>query len=303
MQLQPNWHDSKPAPPEWVVWDYTPTEWAAFDQAEWERADQVWQRWVTLACIVAACVLGAVFFLLLLGASAGAFPLVLFGGGATIALFTNNSTAHQRALTSHKARQRGPAQVRLGPGGVTIGRDYIPFSRPVNIILNQDSMDLHWVHFVAGPPARLVFALTYGHGRDEVVAPVPAGAQDAATALVARYKREVIRRRPAAPLQPNALPSRPARPAVPAPSLPTDHPTQHLPAFDPNPPQPSHPTQHLPDFDPNSLQASHPTQRLPRPWVGGTPSAQRYGRDTALPLDAAPPPAPNAGSSESRRDG
>ena len=162
----------------------------------------------------------------------------------------------------------------------------------------------YWVRFVAGPPARLVFVLTYGRdGRDELAVPVPAGAEDAAQALVARYKREVIRHGQAAYPVSRPLPSSPIRPAAPTPALPTDHPTQRLPAFDPPPAQLIHPTQRLPAFDHDPTQAAHPTQRLPRQWVGGTPTAQRYGRDTLLPLEAAPPPAPDAGSSESRRSG
>ncbi len=276
MQLHPDWHNnSAPSPPEWVVWDYTPAEWAAFDATEWGRAEQAWRLRIKLACLVAAGVLGLILLLLLIDANLGVFLLVILGGFAVIALLTNSSSVvYQRALTRHKARRRGPAQVRLSPSGVTFGTDYIPFNGPGNLFSNEASLALHWVRFVAGPPARLVFLLVYGSGgRDEVAVPVGTGAHDTAIALVARYKREVIRRRPTLSPQPNALPSRPLRPAVPAPSLPTDHPTQRLPTFDPNP-----------------LQLIHPTQRLPRQWVGGTPTAQRYGFPSAGPDERVAPP-------------
>ena len=132
-----------------------------------------------------------------------------------------------------------------------------------------------------------MFVLTYGRDvRDEVVVPVPAGANDTAMALVARYKREIIRRGPTLSRQPNPLPSRPARPAPLATALPTDHPTQHLPAF-----------------DPDLVPPSHPTQRLPRLWVGGTPTAQRYGTSAPLSGEAAALPVPDTATQRLPPDG
>ena len=280
MQLQPNWQDSPPAPIEWVVWDYTPAEWSAFVTAEGRRVNQTWQRQLRIARIITVILIGLVSLCFFVGWEAPLFFLIIYGSFFGLILLINTIMVHKRALARHNARQRGPAQVRLGPSSITVGTNTTRFAPPADLLVMSMvvARHLYWVRFVAGPPARLVFALTYGRGGpDGLAVPVPADAQDAAIALVARYKREVIRRGPTLSRQPNALPSRPVRPAPLAAALPTDHATQHLPAFDPNP-----------------VQSSHPTQRLPRLWVGGTSTAQRYGAGPVLPQEVVAPLTPDS---------
>ena len=142
---------------------------------------------------------------------------------------------------------------------------------------------LYWVRFVAGPPARLVFVLTYGRDvRDEVVVPVPAGANDTAMALVARYKREIIRRGPTLSRQPNPLPSRPARPA---PHLPPHcQPTTQRSTCPPSTPTSCHPA-----TPPSGCRACGSAARPPRnameqaPPCRGRPPRSSSGRSSRSP--------------------
>jgi len=155
---------------------------------------------------------------------------------------------------------------------------------------------LYWVRFVAGPPARLVFVLTYGRDvRDEVVVPVPAGANDTAMALVARYKREIIRRGPTLSRQPNPLPSRPARPA---PHLPPHcQPTTQRSTCPPSTPTSCHPA-----TPPSGCRACGSAARPPRnameqapPCRGRPPrSRSRILLPSACPLTARHSPATQA---------
>lgn len=179
----------------WIHWEYSPEEWAEFDQVDWKA---LWLRyWVfnlaPLAVLIILDILGVIFF------PANAVGIVSGTAGFTITLllpflivlFAVRRYAYLEAKKRHLARQNSeqPLRVTFSKEGVWEAGTFFPLRealRKVHMTSQPTVLHFRRKRNFATISARYTEA-------DTLRVLVPHGHEEEATQLMERFRTEVIK--------------------------------------------------------------------------------------------------------------
>jgi hypothetical protein len=249
-------HRAAERDPVWAVWQYDAETWRRYDEWAWGRAQR--RTLLFVAIVVAWGVLWMFLFGAMFNEQGWIFGDLLSRWGwviIAVAAVVWGGLPYLRSRRLHQARQRGLAEIRIGPVAITEpgGAISICGSGWNGGIVGLDALSppmhtLRAVRIESGYPGYVRFSGWGGRSwPTSVYVPIPLGQEGEAAALVARFQQEILYQ-PAPPVYPYQQP--------PAPNL----------------------------GYPSDAEISR--DRPARSWVGGTPESQRYGRQ---PSEASQP--------------
>ncbi len=191
----------------WIGWHYAPDEWAKLDYELWK---QDLRRATTHA--VAGAALAALLFMGSALAFAGISNRLLGWGLVAIVVGLTLVTVgahiryiYCRAQAAHLRRQRGPAEISIGPLAVRLPGQTLPLAG-YSVAPSPDAQDplaagmdvLEDVQVEQAEPLRIRFVgfpITSKGGparRQVIVLPVPRGREEEARRLAARFHSEIL---------------------------------------------------------------------------------------------------------------
>lgn len=184
----------------WVHWEYSPEEWAFFEQVDWKR--QRLTCWVK-AGVCAASVIAAIlpWFLFSLRTNAGLIASLFLPGLVCccplLILWALSLPPYREARERHRARQKSAHTVTISRQGIWEAGTFFPLEKWPESSIKKVS--------AAGSPPVLQFRLRMERWRLNrpsgkvstymlmtLHVPVPRGHEDEAAHLVQRFRAEVI---------------------------------------------------------------------------------------------------------------